>query len=69
MDSEDVKFFREYLSDQGLTSSDIDEIGVELYIKVTDTSNNTPVLIIGIVISVLGLLFCFLFVRNKMMGR
>ena len=69
MDSEDVKFFREYLSDQGLTSADIDEMGVELYIKVTDVSNNTPVLIIGIVISVLGLLFCFLFVRNKMMGR
>ena len=69
MDAEDIKLYREYLTDIGLDSSAIDEYCLELYIKVTDISNNTPVLIIGIVIIFLGLLFGFLFVRNKMMGR
>lgn len=69
MDSEDVKIYREYLSDMGMTSSDIDEYCLELYIKVTDTSTHPILLGAGILLSVLGLLFGFLFVRNKMMGR
>lgn len=69
MDSEDIKIYREYLSDMGMTSADIDEYCLELYIKVTDTSSHPVLLIVGIVVIVLGLLFGFLFVRNKMMGR
>ena len=38
-------------------------------IKVTDTSTHPILLGAGRLLSVLGLLFGFLFVRNKMMGR
>lgn len=69
MDSEDTRLYRQYLTECGLTSEQMDESCIELYIKVTDTSNNTLVLFIGIGIIVLGLVFSFLFVRNKMIGR
>ncbi|MGN1339972.1 MAG: DUF6709 family protein [Oscillospiraceae bacterium] len=69
MDSEDVRLYRQYLDQCGFSGEDIDDFCLDLYIKVTNTSNNTPVLIVAIVVSFLGLLFVFLFIRNKMIGR
>lgn len=53
----------------GFTSEEIEQYGLNYYIKVTDTSSHPILLVGGIMITVLGLLFGFLFVRNKMMER
>ena len=53
----------------GFTGDEIEQYGLNYYIKVTETSTHPILLVGGIVITVLGLLFGFLFVRNNMMGR
>lgn len=69
MDKEDIGLFEDQLETFGFTSDEIDQYGLNYYIKVTDTSTHPILLVVGIVVTVLGLLFGFLFVRNKMMGR
>lgn len=63
MDSDDKKILEQYLEDY-----EGDKETIDLYISVTA---GTPgfLLPIGIVLTLLGLLFAFLFVRRKMMGR
>ncbi len=67
MDDEDVKWFRRYLKEAGLTDEIIDECTIELYIRVKD---GAPVwlLPIGIVVTLAGAFLVFLFIRRKMMG-
>lgn len=69
MDSEDIGLFHDELESWGYSASEIEDIGLELYIKVTDTTSHPIILVFGIVITLLGLLFVFLFIRRKMMGR
>ena len=63
MDNDDKRILKQYLSDYEGNKESID-----LYIKVTD---GMPVFLlpVGIVVVIVGLLFVFLFVRRKMMGR
>lgn len=70
MDDEDVDLFKQSLEkDWGYTGEEIEQYGVLLYVDAKEIKPQTVLLVIGIVVSLLGLLFGFLFIRQKMMGR
>lgn len=70
MDDEDVDLFKQFLEKElGYTSEEIEQYGILLYVDAAEIKPQTVLLVIGIVVSLLGLLFSFLFVRQKMMGR
>mgnify|MGYP006972484343 CR=1 FL=1 len=69
MDSEDEKFFRQYLGSYGYTDEFIDEYCPLMYIKCVDTKSHPILLVAGIVATVVGIVFILLFVRRKIMGR
>lgn len=68
MDSDDQKYFKQVLSEAGYTDEYIASCP-QLYIKCVDTSSHPFMLIIGIVVTVIGLVLMLLFIRRKMMGR
>ncbi len=69
MTDEDVDLFKDELERLGFTSEEIEQYSVFLYVDAAEIKPQTVLLVIGIVVSLLGLLFGFLFVRQKMMGR
>ncbi len=69
MTDEDVDLFKDELERLGFTSEEMEQYSVFLYVDAAEIKPQTVLLVIGIVVSLLGLLFGFLFVRQKMMGR